>query len=245
MSKSDSEPSQVETPLMWQRLHWGVFYWPVMAAVLPVAWFFLYLWLNGRLLEQVAGINLWDVLQISWVWRALLPWLLLLATPGLVWFALMVVVDDEVQYIVTPRRLLFHTGWLLTNSGELALSQVEAVLLKRPFVGRLLGYGHVIVVSQGGVRYRLRFMPKAGTFERLVREAVEAVRSGRPLRSPSAGLAPVGEPGPITNPVRPSPFTEVPKTPLQQAWEEMTRPLPDEPTDDSRYQPKRRPKPKP
>lgn len=245
MTKSDREPSQVETPLMWRDLHRGVFYWPVLTAVLPVAWCLLYLWLNVRLVEQFAGISFRDVLEIPWVWRALLPWLLLLATPGLVWFALMVVVADEVQYTVTPRRLLFHTGWLFTNSGELALSQVEAVLLKRPFVGRLLGYGHVIVVSQSGVRYPLRFMPKAGAFERLVREAVEAVRLGRPLRSASAVLAPVGEPGPITNPVRPGPFTEVPKTPLQHAWEEMTRPLPDEPTDDSRYQPGRGPEPKP
>ncbi len=221
-----------ERLLLSQRLHWGVFVMPAVAILLALLYIFLL-----RRNHSFFGTD--SLPPVTWGLRGLM---LMLILPGLVCFISRMVAYDDTLYSVTTRRATFHTGWFLQIKGELALTHIETVLLIRSWLGRLLGYGTVVVVGNSGTWYSLRFLPHPRLFHRTCMEALEAVRTGIPLPLPPENPPPVPRPGSATPRRRrdsdPSPFAEVPKTPLQQAWEEMTKPIPDAPPDDSRYQPK-------
>jgi len=143
------------------------------------------------------------------------------------------------QYVLTNKRLNFRIGLLLRFSGELRLEDVEAVFLIKPLLGQLLGYATVVVTGRGGTPFPLRFMPRADSFHAQLREAIEAVRSGRMIKPHSPAAL-----SPTVGPVRPShsdaghPEQREGRVPLEKAWEELNKPLPNPPQDDSRYMPK-------
>jgi uncharacterized membrane protein YdbT with pleckstrin-like domain len=54
------------------------------------------------------------------------------------------------ELAVTDRRVIFKTGVFQRNSMEMNLSKVETIGVNQSILGRLLGYGTVIVRGTGG-----------------------------------------------------------------------------------------------
>jgi len=131
------------------------------------------------------------------------------------------------EYVLTNKRLNFRTGVFFSVSGELRLEDVEAVFLITPFLGRLLGYGTVVVTGRGGTPFPLRFMPRPDVFHTRLREALEAARTGRNLRPPSpAALSPTPRPATPSRSDPEHPGQREATVPLEKAWEELNKPLP-------------------
>jgi uncharacterized membrane protein YdbT with pleckstrin-like domain len=54
------------------------------------------------------------------------------------------------EFAVTNRRVMAKTGWWQRRSLELLLRQVESVSVNQRLLGRLLGYGDVVITGSGG-----------------------------------------------------------------------------------------------
>jgi hypothetical protein len=64
----------------------------------------------------------------------------------------MVVVYTTSEFAVTNKRVLIKTGFIRRISLELLLRQVESVLVDQSVMGRMLGYGSIVVIGTGGSR---------------------------------------------------------------------------------------------
>src|ERR1035438_10393639 len=111
------------------RLHWLLFIGALLFTVvvlMPIAWF-LY---NGT----------WN----SYAWIPLaLGFLVLVAT---------FIKRQSSDFAVTNKRVMMKVGVFSTRSVELLLSKIEAIAVNQSFVGRIFGYGDIVVTGSGGPR---------------------------------------------------------------------------------------------
>ncbi|MDB6054049.1 MAG: hypothetical protein JWN25_1572 [Verrucomicrobiales bacterium] len=63
-----------------------------------------------------------------------------------------IVVYRTSEFAVTNKRVLIKTGFIRRISLELLLRQVESVLVDQSVLGRMLGYGTIVVIGTGGSR---------------------------------------------------------------------------------------------
>lgn len=143
---------------------------------------------------------------------------------ALVPIAFLVIGYFTTTQVITNQRLRYRSGLLMTIEGELPLANIETVFVVKPVLGRLFGYGTVVVTGKGGTTFPLRFVPEPEGFARVLRRAYEAVGSGQPVMSLCELYA---EP---QVPSRTKRSTEARKRP--------TPPAPESQQDDSKYWPK-------
>jgi uncharacterized membrane protein YdbT with pleckstrin-like domain len=112
------------------RLHWIVLLKPVFAA------FFL-LFLPG-------GLLLWDKGR-EWGW----PVAILFAL-GIIVIGYGLVKRNATEMAVTDKRVLIKQGIMSRKSLELVLAKVESIVVNESAMGRMLGYGTLVVRGTGG-----------------------------------------------------------------------------------------------
>jgi len=56
------------------------------------------------------------------------------------------------EFALTDKRIIAKVGFIRRNSLELLLSKVEAVLIDQSVLGRLTGYGTIVISGTGGTR---------------------------------------------------------------------------------------------
>tara|TARA_B110000967_G_C18878931_1_gene559882 strand:+ start:249 stop:623 length:375 start_codon:yes stop_codon:yes gene_type:complete len=54
-----------------------------------------------------------------------------------------------VEYGLTSKRVIFKSGIISRNTEEMRLSKIETVEVKQGIIGRIFGYGNVIVTGTG------------------------------------------------------------------------------------------------
>lgn len=168
-----------ETTLAGKRLHWGIFV-PVlmMSAVMFLVTLPALYSLNSianifnRLNPQTLHTSYWLFPMV------LVPECLFcgfLAT--ITWIAYL-----KSEITLTNRRLMFRTGLLSRQSGELPLENVESIFIIEPLLGCLCGYGTVSVSSIGGRTFPLHFIGSPTAFHQLLQKAVRDAKT--PSKSP-------------------------------------------------------------
>jgi uncharacterized membrane protein YdbT with pleckstrin-like domain len=118
--------------------HWIVMFWPVVGgAVLGFVGFAFFAggWMATRNGGRYEGAMVWGAL-------ALLGAVTLLAGGVIRRFA--------TEVAVSNKRVLIKTGLLARRSTEVLLPKVESIGVDESFLGRILGYGSVIVRGTGG-----------------------------------------------------------------------------------------------
>src|SRR6266496_4899055 len=163
MNEADSE--QI---ILKQKMHWGVFV--VLGAAILIGAFlflvpmFLFEKLTAVFGRRVAPLFGW----LFWLFPGL---------PGLLILFLATTSYLKSEVTLTQRRLMFKTGLLSRHSGEIALRNIESIFLVEPLLGRLLGYGKVVVVGSGGTPFSLTFLPDAQVFHFELQRAVKGMRA--------------------------------------------------------------------
>jgi len=61
-----------------------------------------------------------------------------------------IVQRNATEIAVTNRRVIIKTGWVHRRSLEIMLAKVESIGITEPFLGRMLGYGTVVIRGTGG-----------------------------------------------------------------------------------------------
>jgi uncharacterized membrane protein YdbT with pleckstrin-like domain len=130
MSYIDRNLIEGERVVYRTRLHWLVFAMPILVTVvvlLPAAWF---LFENAN----------WQ--GFAWVPLVLA---LLVLLPAFV-------KRQSSDFAVTNKRVMMKSGVMTTRSVELLLNKIEAIAVDQSLVGRMFGYGNIVVTGSGGTR---------------------------------------------------------------------------------------------
>ena len=138
MSYIDRHLIPGETVIYGTKCHWVIMFWPfVGGAVLGFVGFAFF---AGGLMATRNGGRY----EGAMVWGALA----LVSAVALMGGGIIRRFATEVA--VSNRRVLIKTGLLSRRSVEVLLPKVESIVVDESFLGRILGYGSVIVRGTGG-----------------------------------------------------------------------------------------------
>jgi uncharacterized membrane protein YdbT with pleckstrin-like domain len=166
MSYIDGNLLEGERVVFRTRLHWLLFLGPVLFIVvvlLPIAWF-------------LATTSTWS----NYAWAPL----------GLGAFILLVafIKRQSSDFAVTNKRVMMKVGVFHTRSIELLLSKVEAIAVEQPILGRIFGYGNIVITGSGGTRESFSHIQAPLAFRRAVQSVTDpASAAGQPIAPRSGG----------------------------------------------------------
>jgi uncharacterized membrane protein YdbT with pleckstrin-like domain len=150
MSYIDSNLLEGERVVFRTRVHWLLFVAPVLftaVVLLPAAWFLA----NGT----------WS--NLKWVPLGL----------GLLFLLGAFIKRQSSDFAVTNKRVMMKTGVFNTRSIELLLSKIEAITVVQSFIGRILGYGDIVVTGSGGTKETFSRIQSPLEFRRAVQSVTD------------------------------------------------------------------------
>src|SRR5450631_2599076 len=157
MSYIDSNLLAGERVVYRTRLHWLLFMGPVLftaVVLLPLAWFLD----NGT----------WS--RFAWIPLAL-GLLVLLAT---------FIKRQSSDFAVTNKRVMMKVGVFRTRSIELLLSKIEAISVDQSVLGRIFGYGDIVVTGSGGTKEAFSNIQSPLAFRRAVQSVADTHATPQP-----------------------------------------------------------------
>ena len=151
MSYIDSNLLAGEHVVFRTRLHWLLFMGPVLfmlIVLVPVAWFL--------------STGSWS----SYAWVPIgFGVLILVAT---------FIKRQSSDFAVTNKRVMMKVGVFSTRSIELLLSKVEAIAVEQTLLGRLFGYGNIVITGSGGTKEAFSKIQSPLEFRRAVQSVTDA-----------------------------------------------------------------------
>lgn len=156
--------------------------------------------------EQILMRGRWPIVHWVMAWAALifLGWLI----AGVFIFIYAAVVMKTTEFAVTDKRVILKRGWLNRRTEELAVQSVEGVHLVQSIMGRIFGYGRLIVTGTGDARIVFPPMARPVAFRR----AIEAARSsGQEVRLNDDDREAIAQAAAVTEPETAPPARRRPK----------------------------------
>jgi Bacterial PH domain len=97
---------------------------------------------------------------------------------GLIVFGLVAIVTGMVrrnatEMALTNRRVVIKRGLVGRTTIEMLLNKVESIEVKEPAMGRMLGYGTIVVIGTGGTLEPFDRMTRPLEFRRQVQQQIE------------------------------------------------------------------------
>jgi uncharacterized membrane protein YdbT with pleckstrin-like domain len=126
------------------KMHWAVF-------LRPLVWLLLAIW-AGTAAGPTLGTFFFVVALVDGIARAVLR--------------------NNTSYMLTSRRLAMSTGVFKKRSLEIALPKVESLAVSQPLLGRMLGYGTIVVGGTGGTKEAFPLVPDPQAFRSQVNDRV-------------------------------------------------------------------------
>jgi Bacterial PH domain len=137
-------------------VHWSVLFWPVVIAIILAAGAIVcLLQRDPNFLYAGAG----------------------LLVVALVVIAVAAVRRNATEIAVTNRRVIIKTGLGSRRSLEIMLPKVESIGITEPFMGRMLGYGTVVIHGTGGTPEPFDKIAHPSEFRKHVQEQADASRT--------------------------------------------------------------------
>lgn len=90
---------------------------------------------------------------------------------GVFQFARMMVVKATTEVAVTSSRVIYKRGVVSRKIGELSIDRIEGADVSQTVLGRIFGYGHVVVHGMGIGRVNLPVLADPVGLDRAIREA--------------------------------------------------------------------------
>ncbi|MGO9020106.1 MAG: PH domain-containing protein [Syntrophobacteraceae bacterium] len=127
MSYIENNLMNGENILYRARLHWVVFFWPVIWFVVAIVFF-------SRGGDVAVNVG-----------RLLILIAIVKAISSTISFS-------TSEFAVTNQRVIAKVGFIRRNSLEVLLGKIEAIQVNQDISGRILGYGSITVSGTGGTR---------------------------------------------------------------------------------------------
>ena len=77
------------------------------------------------------------------------------------------------EFAVTNKRIIMKVGVLTTRSYELLLSKIEGIAVTQPLLGKLFGYGSIVVTGSGGTQEPFANIQRPLEFRRAVQAVTD------------------------------------------------------------------------
>lgn len=154
-----------ETVLYKTRLHWIVLIWALLAGVL----------LGGLGVVFCVGGYEASGKRGSYPGMIIVGLLLIVAAAALVGGGL--IRQNSTEVGVSNKRVLIKTGFISRKSIEVLLSKVESIGVDESGLGRMLGYGSVIVRGTGGTFETFSRIAHPNEFRRQVQQQIGSPES--------------------------------------------------------------------
>ncbi len=90
---------------------------------------------------------------------------------GLFFFAHMMIVKATTEIAITSERLVYKKGLIARHVGELNIDRIEGVSVRQGALGRILGYGIVVIRGMGVGEVTLPPIEAPIEFRRIINEA--------------------------------------------------------------------------
>lgn len=127
-----------------------------------------------------------------------------LAVPAVVAYLWAQILYSTSEFAVTNKRVVIKVGWLSRRTVETMLSKVEGINVEQSLLGRLLGYGSIVITGTGGTQEPFRNIGNPFEFRRQVQAQVSAAEDERSpyRRTPDSIPAPALPPTPAASPIQ-------------------------------------------
>lgn len=124
--------------------------------------------------------------RLSWV-VFLLPIILslifLFFPPLLIFSGILLVIAiinySKSEFGVTNKRLVLKTGVIKRKSQETQIKKIEGISVEQGVIGRVLGYGTIVVTGTGGGMSRFANISDPFTFRKRIQEQISAVEASQ------------------------------------------------------------------
>ena len=135
------------------HLHWVVFLWPIIWFVIAILFF-----ISGGDTAVVGGI-----------------FILIAIIHAIGSF----VAYKTSEFGVTNKRVVAKTGFIRRNSLEILLTKVEGIQVNQGILGRILGYGSIVISGTGGSKDPFHKISAPLEFRRRAQEQVAGVQESK------------------------------------------------------------------
>ena len=142
-----------ETLICEARFHYVMFWLPALLVLLAVAFPFVPTG-EGTLHTRLLFSGILLVLALLWY----------------------IVINNGKRFLLTNKRIILKTGIIMRNSKELMLRKCESINVRQSIMGRILGYGDVIV-STGEEKDVFKYVRNPMTFSTKINEQIDKVSS--------------------------------------------------------------------
>ena len=115
----------------------------------------------------IIPVSLWSIWSGPW-----LPWIALVLLVALVLSAVAVQLQYMRRVVFTTMRVLTVAGWLRRRSVMLPLGEIARIEMTQPLLGRIIGFGHIKVISDDGDVLDLRFIPHPRDHEDVLQQVI-------------------------------------------------------------------------
>jgi uncharacterized membrane protein YdbT with pleckstrin-like domain len=96
---------------------------------------------------------------------------------GLVLFLIRKVKANASEFAVTNKRVIIKVGIFQRHSVEVLLSKVESIGVDQGIIGKMLGYGTIIIAGTGGTKEPFSYIENPLEFRRQVLIAEDAAKA--------------------------------------------------------------------
>lgn len=144
-----------ETVILEERMHSAVFFNPLLIAVVGI--------IAGILIGSLRGIGMTSIGLLTGLFFIFLAILELLRVS--IRFA-------TSHLTLTSKRIIIKRGFLSRNTFEVLLTKVEGIGVKQPPIGRMFGFGTIIVTGTGGAHQTFRGLRDPQGFRERVQEEI-------------------------------------------------------------------------
>lgn len=135
------------------KLHWVVFLWPIIWFVVAVLFF-----VSGGDAAAAGGL-----------------FILLAVLTGIASF----INYSTSEFGITNKRVIVKVGFIRRNSLEVLLSKVEGIQVNQGILGRILGYGSIVVSGTGGTKDPFHKISNPLEFRRKTQEQISTVQESK------------------------------------------------------------------
>jgi len=132
------------------KLHWVVFLWPVIWLIVALLFFS-----SGG--DATTGGGLFILIAIA---------------SGIASF----INYSTSEFGITSKRVIVKIGFIRRKSFEVLLTKVEGIQVDQGILGRILGYGTIVVSGTGGAKDPFRRISAPFELRRKVQEQVAAIQ---------------------------------------------------------------------
>jgi hypothetical protein len=101
---------------------------------------------------------------------------LLIALPGLAWIAAGLIRRSSTELAVTNRRVIAKFGLIKRSTVELNLSKVESIRVEQSVMGRIFGYGSIVVTGTGSTMEPIPYISDPIRFRQAVQAGTDSAQ---------------------------------------------------------------------